>query len=277
MILRSVCLVAARSAVGCATKTTARSVRIGTRRRRTSWPDSTIGKWRAVTQPLDPQTDHSTRFKQQMWEMVAKEMGLPWRAIEGIHWDMGREEMASRANVPVFQPHAAATTTPQRRSPTGPRPAPHLAPAPTPPGDSAREHGYAPQPPRLTRARSASTGSSTNRRVRRRDTATYLTSVSEGEQPRSGSNDPISHYVSDIPHTPASSEEWNGSPATRAAIDERQRPQTPPHLRHRSSSHNSNEAPPIQPFQPLQHGPPPPPPIVPQSQATAALPTSDGT
>lgn len=204
-------------------------------------------------------------------------MGLPWRAIEGIHWDMGREEMASRANVPVFQPHAAATTTPQRRSPTGPRPAPHLAPAPTPPGDSAREHGYAPQPPRLTRARSASTGSSTNRRVRRRDTATYLTSVSEGEQPRSGSNDPISHYVSDIPHTPASSEEWNGSPATRAAIDERQRPQTPPHLRHRSSSHNSNEAPPIQPFQPLQHGPPPPPPIVPQSQATAALPTSDGT
>merc|ERR1711981_89163 len=81
---------------------------------------------------------HYNRHKQQMWDPIAKEMGLPWRSIESIHWDMGPGEMASRANVPVFQPHAAATTlTPQRRSPPGPRPAPNLAPASTPPSDSA--------------------------------------------------------------------------------------------------------------------------------------------
>lgn len=196
-----------------------------------------------------------SRFKQQMWETIAKEMGLPWRAIEGIHWDMGRDEMASRANVPVFQPHAAATTsTPQRRSPPGPRPAPNLAPAPTPPGDSAGEQAYPPHPPRLTRARSASTGS--RKRVSsRRDAPPYLTSVSEGEQPRSGSNDPSPAYVSDIPNTPASSVEWNGSPATRATADERQPPITPPHLRQRSASQHSSEAPLVHS---IQHGPPPP-------------------
>ena len=198
-----------------------------------------------------------------MWEMVAKEMGLPWRAIEGIHWDMGREEMASRANVPVFQPHAAATTTPQRRSPPGPRPNPHLAPAPTPPGDSAGEQGYPPQPPRLTRARSASTGSSRKRASSRRDASTYLTSVSEGEQPRSASKDPSPQYTSDIPNTPASSVEWNGSPATRATADERHRPPTPPHLlQRRSSSHHSGELPRATI---LQHGPIPPPPTASQS------------
>ena len=167
-----------------------------------------------------------------MWELIAKEMGLPWRAIEGIHWDMGRDEMASRADVPVFQPHTAATktSTPQRRSPSGPRPAPNLAPAPTPPGDSACERTCPPQPQRLTRARSASAGSR-ECVSSRRDAPTYLTSVSEGEQLRSGSDDPSPVYDSDIHTTLASSVEWNGSPATRATADERQPPITPPRLR----------------------------------------------
>ena len=46
-----------------------------------------------------------------MWEMVATEMGLPWRAVEAMHWQMGQEEMASRANVPVFQPHGSGRGT----------------------------------------------------------------------------------------------------------------------------------------------------------------------
>jgi hypothetical protein len=46
-----------------------------------------------------------------MWDMVAKEMELPWRAVESMHWQMGQEDLASRANVPVFQPHITATTT----------------------------------------------------------------------------------------------------------------------------------------------------------------------
>ena len=35
--------------------------------------------------------------------MIAKEMALPWRAIEAMHWQIGEVEMASRVNVPVFR------------------------------------------------------------------------------------------------------------------------------------------------------------------------------
>jgi hypothetical protein len=37
-----------------------------------------------------------------MWEKIAKEMQLPWRAAEAMHWQIGEVEMAQRANVPVF-------------------------------------------------------------------------------------------------------------------------------------------------------------------------------
>ena len=37
-----------------------------------------------------------------MWEKIAKEMQIPWRAAENMHWQMGEAEMASRANVPIF-------------------------------------------------------------------------------------------------------------------------------------------------------------------------------
>ena len=83
---------------------------------------------------------------------------------------------------------------------------------------------------RLTRARSASAGSR-ECVSSRRDAPTYLTSVSEGEQLRSGSEDPSPVYDSDIHTTLASSVEWNGPPATRATADERQPPITPPRLR----------------------------------------------
>jgi hypothetical protein len=43
--------------------------------------------------------------------MIAKEMSLPWRAVESMHWQMGAEEMAQRANVAVFQSHVPALTT----------------------------------------------------------------------------------------------------------------------------------------------------------------------
>ena len=49
-----------------------------------------------------------------MWEKISKEMALPWRAAEAMHWQIGEVEMAQRANVPVF--HLAgqqnANTTP---------------------------------------------------------------------------------------------------------------------------------------------------------------------
>lgn len=37
-----------------------------------------------------------------MWEKIAKEMQIPWRAAEAMHWQIGDIEMAQRANVPVF-------------------------------------------------------------------------------------------------------------------------------------------------------------------------------
>lgn len=176
-----------------------------------------------------------------MWEMVAKEMGLPWRAIEGIHWEMGREEMASRANVPVFQPHATPNLT-QRRSPPGPRPNPNLAPAPTPPGDSAGEQQYPMQPTRTTRTRSSSS-SSRRRAGIRREVPAHLAPLSEGEQPHFPTTNPSPHYVSDIPNTPASSVEWNGSPTIHPTAEDRHPPPTPPQIRRRSSSHYSSDAP----------------------------------
>ena len=42
------------------------------------------------------------RFKKDMWEKIAREMALPWRAAEAMHWQIGEVEMANRANVPVF-------------------------------------------------------------------------------------------------------------------------------------------------------------------------------
>ena len=37
-----------------------------------------------------------------MWEKIAKEMACPWRVAEAMHWQLGEEAMAQRANVTVF-------------------------------------------------------------------------------------------------------------------------------------------------------------------------------
>ncbi|KAI5819045.1 hypothetical protein BZA77DRAFT_242325 [Pyronema omphalodes] len=42
------------------------------------------------------------RFKQEMWTTIAKEMEIPWRAAEAMHWQMGEIEMANRAGVVPF-------------------------------------------------------------------------------------------------------------------------------------------------------------------------------
>jgi hypothetical protein len=48
-----------------------------------------------------------------MWEKIAKEMQLPWRAAEAMHWQIGEVEMAQRANVPVFHLAGQSNTLPQ--------------------------------------------------------------------------------------------------------------------------------------------------------------------
>jgi len=56
------------------------------------------------------------RFKKDMWEKIAKEMQLPWRAAEAMHWQIGEVEMASRANVPVFHLAGQSSSTSSQSS-----------------------------------------------------------------------------------------------------------------------------------------------------------------
>ncbi|KZM26710.1 uncharacterized protein EKO05_0008792 [Ascochyta rabiei] len=74
------------------------------------------------------------RFKDQMWQKVATEMGIPWRSAESMHWQLGEQEMSARANAPVFQLHPSATSN-SSPSPNAAIPAP--VPAPT-------SHGFTP-------------------------------------------------------------------------------------------------------------------------------------
>lgn len=60
-----------------------------------------------------------------MWEKISKEMQLPWRAAEAMHWQIGEIEMAQRANVPVFhlagqQPSQAGAASDRARSTSPP-------------------------------------------------------------------------------------------------------------------------------------------------------------
>lgn len=62
-----------------------------------------------------PDLANVPRFKKDMWEKIAKEMQLPWRAAEAMHWQIGEVEMAHRANVAVF--HLAGTNSSQPSAP----------------------------------------------------------------------------------------------------------------------------------------------------------------
>lgn len=59
-----------------------------------------------------------SRFKDQMWEKVAKEMGIPWRAAEAMHWQLGEHDMAQRANAPIFHLSSSFVTVTQPSSGT---------------------------------------------------------------------------------------------------------------------------------------------------------------
>jgi hypothetical protein len=97
------------------------------KRRRTSSHDCTTGKFdcdftliTSLRVQVDPLTYFpSQRFKAEMWEMVASELGLPWRAVEAMHWQMGAEDMAARANERVFQPQSSSSTRAPRSPPSG--------------------------------------------------------------------------------------------------------------------------------------------------------------
>lgn len=37
-----------------------------------------------------------------MWTPIARDLGVPWRVVEAMHWHMGRDEMSRRAGVTPF-------------------------------------------------------------------------------------------------------------------------------------------------------------------------------
>ena len=49
------------------------------------------------------------RFKKDIWEKISKEMQLPWRAAEAMHWQIGEVEMAQRAVLSPCQPRGIAS------------------------------------------------------------------------------------------------------------------------------------------------------------------------
>ncbi|KAL9081379.1 MAG: hypothetical protein Q9157_000098 [Trypethelium eluteriae] len=103
------------------------------------------------------------RFKKEMWEKVAKELCMPYRAAEAMHWHLGEHEMATRANVPIFQLSNLSTSVPSVPQNTSSASAPVMpshysgyasnagpSPLASPPGmvpasvpSHARRHSYA--------------------------------------------------------------------------------------------------------------------------------------
>lgn len=47
-----------------------------------------------------------------MWAIVARELGVPWRAAESMHWHLGEQEIARRAGVTPFTMAAASGPSP---------------------------------------------------------------------------------------------------------------------------------------------------------------------
>jgi len=84
------------------------------------------------------------RFKPEMWNMVAKEMEIPWRAAEAMHWQLGEQEMARRAGVVPFSLSSVALDTQPKRQPsTG---APGSSRKSSSPGSSSNVAAVQPSP-----------------------------------------------------------------------------------------------------------------------------------
>lgn len=78
------------------------------------------------------------RLKPDMWSSIARELGVPWRAAESMHWQMGEQEMARRIGVTPFSMAAASG---QSSSSTTPHPPGGNAPLGAPAHSPGRTRG----------------------------------------------------------------------------------------------------------------------------------------
>lgn len=113
------------------------------------------------------------RLKPEMWAPLAAELGVPWRAAEAMHWQLGEADMARRAGVVPFSLASAQSLSTQ---PPPPAPAPPHAAAQFHPGPSSLgtlnagyveqlmsyQHMVEPGPPRARGSSAGSQGESEN-------------------------------------------------------------------------------------------------------------------
>ncbi|KAI4208934.1 MAG: hypothetical protein LQ351_008070 [Letrouitia transgressa] len=52
------------------------------------------------------------RRKKDMWQDIANELKIPWRTVEAMHWDLGRDEIARRAGTKPYYVQYTETETP---------------------------------------------------------------------------------------------------------------------------------------------------------------------
>ena len=102
----------------------------GTKSGKTNWPHCTRGRsWerrkadRLCHAWLLPELTKNTelrdscprfRFKPEMWQQISKEMSIPWRAAEAMHWQLGEQDMARRAGVVPFSLSSVALEMPAK-------------------------------------------------------------------------------------------------------------------------------------------------------------------
>ncbi|RPB26288.1 hypothetical protein L211DRAFT_758014, partial [Terfezia boudieri ATCC MYA-4762] len=55
------------------------------------------------------------RLKPEMWVMIAREMKIPWRAAEAMHWQLGEEEIARRAGTVPFSFSSSVSLGPPKK------------------------------------------------------------------------------------------------------------------------------------------------------------------
>lgn len=82
------------------------------------------------------------RFRKQMWEAVANELQMPWRAVEAMHWELGSEGIAQRAGVAVFSTIPSSTGASSLGAPTL-RHAYNVVTGPPPPPSGYRSLSHA--------------------------------------------------------------------------------------------------------------------------------------
>lgn len=50
-----------------------------------------------------------------MWAEVARDLGIPWRTVEAMHWIIDKQEMARRAGVTPFAMAGTDSSNPNTR------------------------------------------------------------------------------------------------------------------------------------------------------------------